>query len=142
LQLSSLPATETFKSHTDNALKTNSVTVNSNSFTIAVPKLSTTAVLLSRPAIVTGVEEYREQQVSVSPNPAFEKLVVGFNSKRNENVELILFDQLGRRVASFQKKCDGINPITVDISTIPNGFYLLSLRRTSGVSIAKVVVAR
>jgi hypothetical protein len=32
LQLSSLPATETFKSHTDNALKTISVTVRSNSF--------------------------------------------------------------------------------------------------------------
>ena len=46
LQLSSLPATETFVSHTQNALKQNTVAVNSNSLTITVPALSTTAILL------------------------------------------------------------------------------------------------
>ena len=46
LQLSSLPSTETFVSHTQNALKQNTVAVNSNSLTITVPALSTTAILL------------------------------------------------------------------------------------------------
>ena len=46
LQLSSLPATETFVSHTQNALKQNTVAANSNSLTITVPALSTTAILL------------------------------------------------------------------------------------------------
>jgi hypothetical protein len=46
LQLSSLPSTETFVSHTQNALKQSTVAVNSNSFTITVPSLSTTAILL------------------------------------------------------------------------------------------------
>ncbi|HLP04778.1 MAG TPA: glycoside hydrolase family 44 protein [Paludibacter sp.] len=46
LQLSSLPATETFVSETQNALKTSTVAVNSNSLTITVPALSTTAILL------------------------------------------------------------------------------------------------
>jgi len=46
LQLSSLPTTETFVSHTQNALKQNTVAVNSNSLTITVPALSTTAILL------------------------------------------------------------------------------------------------
>jgi hypothetical protein len=50
LQLSSLPATETFVSHTQNALKANTVSVNSNSLTITVPSLSTTAILLTRAA--------------------------------------------------------------------------------------------
>jgi hypothetical protein len=48
LQLSSLPATETFISHTQNALKTNTVAVNANSLTITVPALSTTAILLTK----------------------------------------------------------------------------------------------
>jgi hypothetical protein len=48
LQLSSLPASETFISHTQNALKANTVSVNSNSFTITIPALSTTAVLLKK----------------------------------------------------------------------------------------------
>lgn len=47
LQLSSLPATETFISHTQNALVPNTVAVNSNSLTIIVPPLSTTAILLN-----------------------------------------------------------------------------------------------
>lgn len=46
LQISSLPNTETFISHTQNALINNTVNVNANSFTITVPNLSTTAVLL------------------------------------------------------------------------------------------------
>ncbi|MDR7210685.1 glycoside hydrolase family 44 protein [Flavobacterium piscis] len=48
LQLSSLPANETFVSETQNALKTSQVGVNSNSLTISVPKLSTTAILLTK----------------------------------------------------------------------------------------------
>jgi hypothetical protein len=56
LQISSLPTTETFVSHTQNALKANTVAVNSNSLTITVPALSTTAILLVKaPAPVTYV---------------------------------------------------------------------------------------
>ncbi|MEP7095857.1 MAG: RICIN domain-containing protein, partial [Flavobacterium sp.] len=50
LQLSSLPENETFVSETQNALKTSQVGVNSNSLTISVPKLSTTAILLTKTA--------------------------------------------------------------------------------------------
>lgn len=53
LQLSSLPATETFVSHTQNALKSNTVTANSNSLTLTVPSLSTTAILLTKPVTYT-----------------------------------------------------------------------------------------
>jgi len=55
LQLSSLPATESFVSETQNALKTNTVAVNSNSLTITVPALSTTAILLKKAAAITYV---------------------------------------------------------------------------------------
>jgi len=51
LQLSSLPATETFVSQTQNALKQNTVAVNSNAFTITVPALSTTAILLVKTTV-------------------------------------------------------------------------------------------
>ena len=53
LQISSLPATETFISDNNNALKKDSVMVNTNSFTISVPALSITAVLLN--AQPTGI---------------------------------------------------------------------------------------
>ncbi len=56
LQLSSLPATETFVSETQNALKTSQVSVNSNSLTISVPKLSTTAILLKKASVVITIQ--------------------------------------------------------------------------------------
>lgn len=46
-QLASLPATETFVSNTQNASQESTVAVNSNSLTITVPALSTTAILLA-----------------------------------------------------------------------------------------------
>jgi len=51
LQLSSLPATESFVSHTQNALQQNTVAANSNSITITVPALSTTAMLLNKATV-------------------------------------------------------------------------------------------
>jgi hypothetical protein len=53
LQLSSLPTTETFVSHTNNALKAGTVAIASNSFHITVPSLSITAVLLK--SVTSGI---------------------------------------------------------------------------------------
>lgn len=47
LQLASLPATETFVSHAENALQEATALVNANSLTITIPALSTTAILLA-----------------------------------------------------------------------------------------------
>ncbi len=47
LQLNDLPATETFQSHTSNALQKGSVTVNNNSFSLDLPTISVTAVILT-----------------------------------------------------------------------------------------------
>ncbi len=55
LQLSSLPATETFVSESQNALNTSTVAVNSNSLTITVPALSTTAILLKKTGTIPDV---------------------------------------------------------------------------------------
>jgi hypothetical protein len=55
LQLSSLPSTETFVSHTQNALKSNTVSVNSNSITITVPALSEACSLKSSGATLKAL---------------------------------------------------------------------------------------
>jgi hypothetical protein len=56
LRLSSLPATETFVSEAQNALQANTVVVNSNSLTITVPSLSTTAILLKKAPLVVTIQ--------------------------------------------------------------------------------------
>ncbi len=128
LQLASLPATETFISHTNNALKESSVTVNSNSFSINLPALSTTAVLLKTES--TGVYEIknRSEEIKLYPNPASEMLMVQLNSKISEEVEITICDQAGRTFQVVRKYCNGYSPISVDVSSIAKGFYLLSVK--------------
>jgi len=131
LQLASLPSAETFISHTNNALKTNSVTVNSNSFTITVPALSTTAILLNA-GTTTGVLELRNQPVKIViyPNPATDQLNVSIGSTFAESTEIAVFDLFGRKIQTNVISFDGHSPITLNVSTLTSGFYLLSVRNS------------
>ncbi len=129
LQLASLPSTETFKSHTENALKENSVSVISNSFTITVPALSTTAILFPSTGIV-GIEEcnYQLDGIRIFPNPVIEKLNVSISSNIAERTEINIWDQRGRKIQSSTINYDGFSPITLNLSTLSNGFYLISVK--------------
>lgn len=128
LQLASLPSAETFKSHNDNALKKNSVVVASNSFTLTVPALSTTAVLLK--STTTGVPELRNQPagIEVYPNPATDKLNISISSNIAELTEIAVYDLFGRKVQTTVTRFDGHSPITLNISALTRGFYLLSVK--------------
>jgi len=129
LQLSSLPASETFVSHTSNALKQNSVAVNSNSFSITVPSLSTTAVILK--STTTGIQNIKSQtdEIKVFPNPAADKLNVSISSNVAEPTEVIIYDQSGRKMESLETAYDGSTPIIMDVSSLSGGFYLLLVKK-------------
>ena len=128
LQLSSLPSSETFVSHTSNALKLNSVTVNSNSFSITVPSLSTTAVVLK--STLTGIKEQNNQvnELKIYPNPTIDKLNISISSNVAEPTEIDVFDLSGREIQVSEINYDGYSPITTNVSTLSNGFYLLSVK--------------
>lgn len=128
LQLSSLPATETFKSHTNNALKANSVTVNSNSFSITVPALSTTAVILK--SGTTGISEHKNpDEIKIFPNPANNQLLIKMNRSLGNYAsicdgDIILLNSYGQTVAIENLK-PGINDYTINTSNLPAGLYLI-----------------
>jgi hypothetical protein len=142
LQLSSLPATETFISNADNALTENVVEVNSNSFTITLPALSTTAVLLS--SIVVGVEEYDNQvdEMKLYPNPVSDQLYIDMIADIAELLEITVYDQSGRKVLSSQKHYNGNSPIVITTSALSEGFYVLSVKSRNGISIKSFSVIR
>jgi hypothetical protein len=142
LQLSSLPATETFISHTNNALTENAVAVNSNSFTITVPALSTTAVLFS--SIVVGVEEYDNQvdEIKPYPNPVSDQLYIKMSPDIAELIEISVYDQSGRKVLSSQKHYNGNSPVVITISALSEGFYFLAVKSRNGISIKSFSVIR
>jgi hypothetical protein len=132
LQLSSLPSTETFVSHTSNALKSNSVTVNSNSFSLTVPALSTTAVLLTTTS-TTGILKNINQadEMMIFPNPATDKITVSIGSiATDEPTEIIVFDQVGRKIHVSEINYGAHSPFTLDVSAFSDGFYFLSAKNS------------
>jgi hypothetical protein len=142
LQLASLPANETFVSHALNALKENAVAVASNSFTISVPALSTTAVLLkSEP---TGVKNTQNKlkELKIYPNPVSDLLYVQLGSSFAENVEITIFDQAGRTIRSTQNYSIENSPLRIDVSSISKGFYLVSVKTANSVSTKGFTVIR
>jgi len=132
LQLASLPAGETFKSHINNALKANSVTVNSNSLSISVPALSTTAVLLK--SITTGISEYKKQidEIEIFPNPANNQLRIRINSSQAYNSPLhesrfyTLLNSFGQTISVGNLQPEP-NEHTINTSNLPGGLYFIRI---------------
>jgi hypothetical protein len=142
LQLSSLPASETFKSSSNNALKENSVSVKSNSFSITVPALSTTAVILA--TTPTGIDGLKEKttEMKVYPNPANNELYISLGSTLAEPAQITVFDQQGRRVKVIDTYFDGSSAIKVDLSSLQQGYYFLSVKSMNYNAVKSFVVKR
>jgi hypothetical protein len=128
LELSALPAIETFKSHTDNALKKNSVTVISNSFIKTVPALSTTAVLLAK--TTTGISEFKNSNsgIKISPNPAKDRINVSLSPTIAGHTEIAVYDMMGRKMLNSFVDYNVYSPLSFDISTLERGVYLFSIK--------------
>ncbi|MBN2172859.1 MAG: T9SS type A sorting domain-containing protein [Bacteroidales bacterium] len=142
LQLASLPANETFESHTSNALKENLITINSNSFTLTVPSLSTTAVLLK--AGSTGINDldYLANQIKIYPNPATDQLKIKLNSNIAELTFVTVFDQAGREILKSEIQYDGFSPISLNILPLTEGFYLISVKNSHCTNTKSLIVNR
>ena len=142
LQLSSLPAVETFKTHTNNALKKQEVAVASNTFTLTLPALSTTAVLLKASTVGSRRINQPMGDMKLYPNPAGETVSVQLDLPSATPVSIILTDQQGRRHRVIDAWFDGHTAIRVDVSTLPPGFYLLSATSDRFTSVKRLVVKR
>ncbi len=104
LELSSLPATETFVSHTTNALKSKNVTVSGNSFSITLPALSTTAVILK--GALVGIDDNQQdsgdsESFSAYPNPTSGKFRIHFAGEISGQITLRFSDLAGNTVLTM-----------------------------------------
>ena len=145
LQLASLPATETFVSHTDNALKKSSVSVNSNAFTITVPALSTTAVLL-KAAVPLSVGDINtlpiSETVMIYPNPVNDKLQVKFDLAIAEPTEMAIYNLAGQRLKVLTVNSDRQVVQTLDVSAFSAGSYFLSVKNSRYKKSIPFIIAR
>lgn len=87
--------------------------------------------------LVTGTRRYREETVTLHPNPATDRLNVGFRG--SDEGEVTVYDLQGRQV--LQKRVT--SPATLDVSSLPDGLYVLAVRITDGmVGVTKFAIAR
>lgn len=136
LQLAALPATETFKSKTNNALINNTVAVSSNSFSITIPALSTTAILLT--TNTTRISKLKsETEITVYQNPATDKIQVSLNSTVSEQVIISINDISGRKMVNTMVDYNGYSPVYFDVSTLKKGVYFISVKNKQGISTKK-----
>ena len=129
LELSSLPSTETFISHTSNALKSKTVAVSANSFMVTLPALSTTAVLLAGTG--TGIEENQThaegmKPMSAYPNPTPGKFRFHLDDNVPGNIILKFSDTAGDHVLTI--KAENNSEIDLSQTALTGGLYIVTAR--------------
>lgn len=157
LQLSSLPSYETFQSHTVNALKIDSIAVDSNTFTITIPKLSTTAVLLQHPSsplvdtvstgwnnnsIIKATRVEEAEELLLYPNPASDVIYVRTKTVVDKPTEIFIYDLDGRQVLFMKSNVGSNAPIEVNLTNTTDGVYFISIRTSVRTIYRKIVVIR
>jgi hypothetical protein len=139
LQISSLPVTtptptETFISHTSNALHHGTVTSASNSISITLPALSTTAILI-KGTTVTGIYESADRllKANLYPNPVNgEHFYVDLSRETVSELKVELFNTLGKLV--YSQLTSGKNAATLEVpcANLPKGVYTIRLSSAEG----------
>ncbi len=127
LELSSLPSTETFISHTSNALKSKTVSVSGNSFTVTLPSLSTTAVILAGTG--TGIEENQTDPVDVKsvniyPNPTSGKFIIQCADEISGKIALKFTDLSGNTVLA--RDAENNSEINLSETGLASGLYVIT----------------
>lgn len=130
--LSNLPNTETFVSHTQNALVMGETGSTNNLLTVSLPPLSITSVILTGEQVETSVVERLSEDISsmeVYPNPVADAADVSFNLGRPGRVTVDLLDMAGRTVDRLADgdMTAGLHSVQLINNDSGKGFYLVRL---------------
>lgn len=132
LTLTSLPASETFISHSQNALQKSTIAQTSNSVSVSIPAMSIITLRLKgqRGDVVTGKDDELsvEQSLYVYPNPVSENSTVTLEVNKTGYAKLEMMDMSGRIVNVLH---DGVinAPMKKEIhlATKAKGIYIIRL---------------
>ena len=134
-QLNALPSTETFISHTNNALSSGTVQVTANTFTVNLPALSTTAIILKGVGVVTNIDKQitHSMQVKLFPNPSStENALIDLSGEKINDLNLKVYDIRGELM--YSNYYFGQSPNVIEIPSIhfSQGLYMVNLSSAKG----------
>jgi len=130
LQIASLPTTETFVSHASNALKKNTVTVSGNSFSIVLPTVSTTAIVLKTNASAVESPNVQLSEIKLFPNPVNESLNIVISSQTAAVTDISVYSPNGNLAAFSKSDYDGNTPMRINTNMLQTGLYLVKIENS------------
>jgi hypothetical protein len=142
LQIASLPTSETFISHDSNALKKNTVTVSGNSFSIVLPTVSTTAIILKANTLAVVNPKAMQTEIKLFPNPVNEILNIAIGSNTPAVTDISVYSQNGNLVAFSQSNYDGSTPMKISTKMLHTGLYLTKIENSGFSGSRKFCVSR
>ncbi len=77
----------------------------------------------------------------IYPNPTVSTICIEFNLRKPENVQITVFDVMGRIVTQLpqQEIQSGINKVIIDLSSFRNGVYFCQLNSNNKSQIIKLM---
>jgi hypothetical protein len=143
-KLASLPSSETFNSHTSNALQKSTVNQNANAINISLSPMSITMLQLkgAKGGTVTGVEKQDPTFFNAFPNPVSVGSKTTVEINKTGYATLHLLDAAGKTISiiydgdistsSFKKE--------LDLNGLSKGMYILKLHIDREFFYRKVIV--
>ncbi|MEZ4921283.1 MAG: T9SS type A sorting domain-containing protein, partial [Saprospiraceae bacterium] len=102
---------------------------NGCSFTIDAVTVGNTSAT-QEPAWLQGVQ--------LRPNPAFDEVQIVFSELLNIDLEVSLIDATGRTITREYSK--GLQTVTLNVSSLPEGMYLVKISSGNAVGMRKLIV--
>lgn len=134
VQFANLPTTETFISHTENALKKSEVSVKNNRLAITLPALSATSIQLK--SATSSIEnECAPQTLIAYPNPAYEG---HFHVTNNGDLIRIEVVNVNGQIVRKENAKEG--DIEISTNNLPSGIYLIRAYTAEGINSSTIIV--
>ena len=134
LSLSNLTNTETFISHTTNALAKTYVTAKSNQINVELAPLSVNTIIIT--GLSTSVKsdlKMNSFKANLYPNPTTDLCQLNFSLSEKEKLIIELYQVNGTFLKSLCNKAyeAGNHTIEMDMNDLPSGVYLIKLASKS-----------
>lgn len=128
-QLKQLPSSETFESHSKNALQAGTVNAINNLFPIDLPALSVTAILLKGKGSNTDIATAEKKEIRVYPNPVShqDEVFVNIDDLQGNECKLEIYNTLGQQVYTDSYKNILSGTIHFSTKALPAGVYVVNI---------------
>jgi hypothetical protein len=71
-----------------------------------------------------------EFELTIFPNPATDYLKISFQTGVAEPTQISVFDQVGRKLKTFEVSYDGYSPVSINLSSLAKGMYYVSVKNS------------